>query len=300
MRLLSLLTLAALTVAGCSGGGGRKADDPTEELGLEATDTTGVIRGVVVDEGIRPLAGVTIALRATQLTATTNEEGAFGFEDLEPGTYFLEASKAGFKAVQQSTEVEAGVSQPPIVRVLLAADPTSLPSYEVFHFQGYLECSLLTGPFFWPCQNYATGENIGNENSYAEYQVAGNLTYLHVSMVWEPTQAFGRNLYFNVLDNYDEYQVAVFNGGPSPLFGNANASAIAQTDINEQGYFAFEAASDGEQAEVPDNPVTGPGSIGAGASLRQAFDAFIVAFYGFEPPAGYSYLEHGEPEIPAS
>lgn len=297
--LRSLLIVSALALAGCSGGGGGgKEVDPTEDLGLEATETTGVIRGVVVDETIVPLPGVVITLLSNGQTAESNAFGAFGFEGLEPGSYFISASKPGFKPVQQSADVEAGVEDPRVVRVMMLADPTSQPTYEVFHFQGFLECSALTGPFFWPCENYATGEPVGVDQYYVEYPVSGNASFIHVSLVWDATQAFGRNLYFNLFDGYDEYQVAEYGGGPSPLFGDANATEIADTDINEQGYLAFEVASHGERVAVPDNPVTGPGSLGAGASVKQAFDAYIVVFYGFEPPEGYNFVDDGEPKVP--
>lgn len=288
--LLSLLT-AAVALAGCSGGGnGGSADEPdTGDLDLVATEDTGIIRGVVVDDRIVPLAGVKVTLAGVAKETVSNEVGGFGFDGLEPGTYFIEAAKPGFRTIQQGTEVKAGVAEPPIVRILLAADPTTRPSYEVFHFQGYLECSFVagtpyTGGYFMPCDVPFAGP-IGSDNNYMEYPIAGNASWIHVSLVWDATQAFGRNLYFNVLDNYGEYNVPVWSGGPSPLLGDANATAIAESKINEQQSFIIEVASDGEAGF-------------AGASLKQSFDAFIVVFHGFEPPEGYNYVEHGDPVIP--
>ena len=286
LRLTLCLALASTFLAGCSGGDASgSAADPTEDLGLEATKTTGVIRGVVVDQAIAPLAGVVVSLSGGG-NATTNADGAFGFDGLEPGTYFLTAHKPGFADVQQSADVEAGVAEPPIVKVQMVADVSTLPTYEVFAFHGYLECSFVIPGFFVPC------EGVGNDHNYASFAINGDASFIHVSLVWEATQAFGRNLYFNVLDNYDAYNVPTWNGGPSPLYGNANATAIAGSAINEQQEFILEVSSDGEGV-----PGVAPGLVGA--SLQQAFDAYVVVFHGFEPPEGYSYVEDGEPQVPA-
>lgn len=288
--LLTLLLLTAVAFAGCSGGGGGKPDeDPTEGLGLEATDTTGVIRGVVVSESIVPLQGVVITLLSDGQTTESNEMGAFGFEGLAPGSYFLSASRPGFKPVQQSADVEAGVADPQIVRIMLLADPTARPTYEVFHFQGYLQCSLIagtpvTGGFFMPCDVPFYGP-VGSDKSFTTFAMNGNATWIHVSLIWEPTQAVGQNLYFNVLDNYGDYNVPTFNGGPSPLTGDANATDIADSKINEQGEFGFEVSVFGEAGFV-------------GASVNQGFDAYIVVFHGFEPPEGYAYHTDGDPKVP--
>jgi hypothetical protein len=287
LRLSLALALATALLAGCSGKGGAGAEaDPTADLGLEATKTTGVIRGVVVDQAIAPVAGVLVSLSGGG-NATTNADGAFGFEGLEPGTYFLTAHKPGFADVQQSADVAAGVAEPPVVKVQMAADVSTLPTFDVFSFHGYLECSFVIPGFFVPC------EGVGNDHNAATFAINGEATFIHVSLVWEPTQAFGRNLYFNVLDNYDDYNVPTWNGGPSPLFGDANATAIGDSRINEQQGFTFEVSSDGEGV-----PGVAPGLVGA--SLQQAFDAYVVVFHGFAPPEGYNYVEDGEPQPPTA
>src|ERR1041385_538006 len=107
--------LVLVLLAGCSGSPHKKAsNDPADQanfdqLGLHATDKTGVIRGVVFDEAIKPVANATVNLTAGTTAAGvthTGADGAFGFSDLEPGTYFLHANKTGFIEVQQSAEVE--------------------------------------------------------------------------------------------------------------------------------------------------------------------------------------------------
>jgi hypothetical protein len=122
--------LMSLGLAGCAAGGdgSEEADDlAVSDLGLEATATTGIIRGVVVDEAIRPLPGVRVTLVVEGETKQTesNDAGAFGFDSLPPGTYFLKAERFGFESIQQAAEVKAGDSQP---RALPRPPPTCIPS----------------------------------------------------------------------------------------------------------------------------------------------------------------------------
>src|ERR1051325_10998784 len=102
---VSLLLLAAL--AGCAGGGGRGGTGTTGSGGpvptLTASSTTGVIRAVVVDEGIRPPAGANVSVlqgSSVLRTATTGADGFAGFEGLAAGSYFLRAAKRGYADVQ--------------------------------------------------------------------------------------------------------------------------------------------------------------------------------------------------------
>jgi hypothetical protein len=59
---MGLLVISA-TLAGCADGAPlAPADDPLDDLQLDSTADTGIIRGVVVDETIAPSAGVVITL----------------------------------------------------------------------------------------------------------------------------------------------------------------------------------------------------------------------------------------------
>jgi hypothetical protein len=62
------------------------------------------ITGFVTDAGDNPIEGVTVTATGG-FTAVTDETGAYGFSDLEPGTYTLSASKAGYSFAPASLEV---------------------------------------------------------------------------------------------------------------------------------------------------------------------------------------------------
>jgi len=78
--LLAVPLLVLVALSGCSGGG---SPDPLEGAGeeapeLEVTDTTGGIRGIVVDQSIVPVTGAKVVLSGGRNT-TTDEEGLFRF-----------------------------------------------------------------------------------------------------------------------------------------------------------------------------------------------------------------------------
>lgn len=290
MAPLAALLVLAMALAGCSSGKddgpGSALDQNVSGLDLQATSTTGVIRGVVVNEAIAPLDGAKVTLQGTPpMETTTNEQGAFGFDDLPAGTHFLNVHKLGYRDTQQSAEVEAGVAEPPVVKVLLVANPGELPSYELFQFSGFLECNVAAPLVFVPCQNPATDEPIGNDNFEAAFNFTGKADLIHVSLVWTATQPVGHELYYNLFTPPDDSTTCddCWTGGPSPLLMDLGGSTVDQ--FNEAQVVQIEVSGNGEQGL-------------AGAELEQPFEAYVVVFHNFLPPEGYSYAADGAPVVP--
>ena len=165
--LLVLAVLSAALLAGCAGG----SPDPLEDAGedapeLEVTDTTGGIRGIVVDQSIVPVAGAKVVLSGGRNT-TTDEEGLFRFTALEPGDYFVSVSKLGYTSVQQAATVEAGVADPPIVKILLTRLTTAQPYLDHYKLDGYYECGFAL-PFITDSCDF------GYRTAYDEANSTGN------------------------------------------------------------------------------------------------------------------------------
>lgn len=137
--LVAALLLLVAGLAGCSDAGSGKdpIDDPTE---LEVTDSTGGIRGIVVDAAVVPIGGALVTLSGGQNT-TSDDAGLFNFTGLAPGDYFLSVGKAGFTGAQASATVVAGVPDPPIVKVLLERLSTAQPYLDFFKLDGFYECA---------------------------------------------------------------------------------------------------------------------------------------------------------------
>jgi hypothetical protein len=332
-----LLVLCSAALAGCAGGGGAK-EDPTKDvdftdLDLQATDTTGLIRGIVVDVAVRPVPEVTLELRGTDATKTTtsNAEGAFGFDALPPGDYFIVANKSGYVGTQQSTQVLAGVAEPPIVKILLEADPSTAPYVEIQHMDGFIQCSVR--PMILAQQCGITDEDVVN----VEYPFARVPAFIQSEMLWESTQAFGDELSLSIrclpgdsdpAERCPEGQRTIVRSeGKSPQVGRINQTLIAnwtlgpapQGDPLSISIFAFgrsdldvydEGTVDPAQEPVTGKPcmdwsgvifpagtcvrMTGPGFI-----VNQKFDVYTHIFYGYEPPADWQFSVDGDPPEPA-
>ncbi|MFA5944222.1 MAG: carboxypeptidase-like regulatory domain-containing protein, partial [Candidatus Thermoplasmatota archaeon] len=138
----TLLVLAGLLLAVLAGCAGREPDSAPP---LEATATTGLLRGVVVDEAIRPLLGVRITVPLSDgsvLNATTAEDGAFAFGDLQPGGYLVQARKLGFLDAALAANVTAGEGDPAGLRLQMLADVLNAPFVEALQFSGFIQCSF--------------------------------------------------------------------------------------------------------------------------------------------------------------
>jgi hypothetical protein len=286
------LLLSFVALAGCSSDGDPEADALAEaeraaaELQVEATDTTGVIRGVVVDQAVRPLAGALVVLANSQMNATTSEAGVFAFEGLEAGTYFLTASLADYTTVQQSVDVIAGVDNPEAVKILLAAIPRAAPavvtqaSVIFISGSGWLQAPSPVG---------GTGVTVGGAgvlgdgNWNFEVEVAPNGTIAQTELIWDMTTPLGENgrASGGTYEGNDGVHTETHTG-PSPLVMRANATEGTETSDNV--YYSFYAW-----------PIA---AAPFGFQFNQKVDVFVTVFYNFMPSEGWTFVEDGPYPVP--
>lgn len=300
MRAIAILALlAGALLAGCnspSNAAPSESGPSFDDLGLQATSSTGVIRGVVVDEAIRPVEGARIRLQGeTPKEAVSTAAGTFGFDALEPGTYFLTVSKVGFFDAQQSADVVAGVAEPPAVKVQLAIDVENRPYVEAYVFSGFIECStpnLAACGLVTDVGNLATGQNLTQDNSQVRYPLSKVPTWVQTEMVWHSTQALGGAMsvmysYENGCDDaaglYCDHEVT----GTSPLLLTANQEDIDRIGLGSEEpelYIRTFTASAVEGAPVNS----------AGLTIEQGFEYYTHIFYGYQPPEGWRFSS-GQP-----
>ena len=74
-----------------------------------AAGTTGTLAGTVFDNADEsPITGATVAIAALDRSTTTDSEGAFTLDDLEEGTYTVEANADGYAAATREVTITAG------------------------------------------------------------------------------------------------------------------------------------------------------------------------------------------------
>ncbi len=312
--MVSVLLVSLL--AGCSSSG----DSPSTSLdfsdkGLQATSTTGVIRGVVVDLAIAPIAKANVTLIGKARSTLADDTGRFGFDNLEPGTYFLKASKRGFSGTQQSVEVVAGVSEPPILKVQMERDPTSAPYVVPTHFRGFISCSFKAANFVFDassCDPTGLAGYSGRDASSPVFEATRAPTYYQSEMTWESNQPIGDQLVTiqwackktDSCQSDDTYRLCNVRG-PAPLTCRVNATTggggggvgikEAQLGTNNTAFMVsmFSNCSPCYRDTGAPDPL-GIGILGVGVVTEQTFDVYNHLFYNYSPPADWTFLATGK------
>lgn len=314
--LLAVALLAPL-LAGCAG------KDKGPGPALEATPTTGILKGVVVDAAIRPLAGVHISVPrpdGSLLNSTTVEDGAFAFDGLEPGAYVVRAHKLGYLDASLSANVTAGDADPEGLRLQLLDDVLNAPAVEAFTFDGFLQCSVTAvaarvaacnpseaaQPLCSTPAPVCTGPlgNLTDDHFMAVHSVSRqSVRFLQSELVWEPTSSLAeslraipgsRNPLDGKINDFRPFE------GPSPLVmpmdgGVAQGLFIGNGKDLVVRVFSGYVNSTAPPACLP-SPVGCP--WGVGAVYEQRFQLFTHVFYGFQPPEGWQFGRDGVPAPP--
>lgn len=327
--VLTVLFVSSLAVAGCAD---KPAAKPSEEqiledLGLQATADTGIVRGVVFDPAIQPLPDVVVHLTgngAAERSTASNAQGAFGFDGLAAGTYFLRANKTGYLEVQQSVEVVAGVPDPPAVKIQLPVDEAALPYYAAYVMDGFLTCSARIALTAYPA-----GECLESDTSQVTYDLDRVPDWAQSEMIWKSTQMLGDAMslvsecFRGVSDDPDPCPngnlVINRSEGSSPLIIKFNHTLLQQFRVGDDGGNPFRLrvfAAGRQDTDVVDEealnrqlnsttgglvpcvawPAINSGCFrvtGVGVILQQKFSVYTHVFYGYAPPEAWLFTTEG-------
>lgn len=307
MRTWSItFLLIAVTLAGCAEGTTPTAtDDEAKFQDIEITDDKGIIRGLVLDPTITPIEGATVTLKGREVATLSNADGAFVFTDLEPGTYFLEVGRLGYSSTQTSVTVEAGIKAPPIVKVQLVPDATSLPFIQQFQFDGFIQCSTVSIVVGAAVCSFPglVGVDIGDD-FLVRYETSGYPDHIQGEMVWDSTQPLGDSLNFQIWDGTTSSPLS--NTGPSPRIISENRSFWESGEGSRKSgspmvtpgeEFAWRVFAGG--LEGTDHCDTIPACVGGvGVTLQQSFTVYTNVFYRFVPDETWLFIEDGAHPIP--
>lgn len=315
-----LLVAVALVLAGC-------ADDPRASDGddfddVEVDADTGAIRGVVVDQSIVPIEGVSVALDGDEPKETvTDAQGRFAFSKLDPGFYFLTASKPLYEEITFQASVEAGNPEPPIVTVkmtrLFAGEPFMLP----FVSEGYFTCSQANFPGYLysssSCHDNGIGNYVGGpapSTDLSDYGVelpqvrtfhsdvgAGWQTQVF-EMTWEAsaqgtsdrmgivvsTEKESRDAshYFANVESGSPMRFQIDVGQQHPTGANTEPTMIPADGMVDMSFFM--------SVRPPDGRVCAIWCVPPGIAYEQSFDVFLHQFYYLPAPEGWSIIEGDE------
>jgi hypothetical protein len=311
------LALAALScfaaLAGC-------AHAPAASVSAAAA---GSLHGIVVDTGIRPLAGVRLSTQGPQgqVAANSSADGSFAFPPLPPGTYVVAAHRLGFLDVRTTAQVDG---QDRLLRIQLEPDARGAPYAAAALFRGFIECSTTTlivsvavcaipnvpgelvagatcggGPA--PCTRPG---NLTRDNDGTTIPVDGTPLWVQHETVWQATQSLGEQLHLFVSAGPNSLNDTA---GSSPLLTVVNtttlqAAKVGPGSVLDLTMFAGGMKDSGAQVCTPAIDPLGPASCmwDSGATLEQEFTIYTHLFYGFAPPPGYRFTVDGEPVPPQS
>jgi hypothetical protein len=313
MRGLSLLLVAAWLLAGCSSSGG--GDSVVTETGtidfagvdVEVSSTTGAIRGVVVDEAIRPIAEAEVAVTSGGMnkTAATDAAGRFAFSDLKPGTYFIRAQHLLYDSVQVSVEVQAGV-EPAITKVQMKAKFDQKPFHHQFKFQGFIACGYQAVVVTAPCVTdyttiacaggcvppaHDTLTGIQGDHRAINTTVEAQWQTMVLEMTWEPNGQ-GTSDEMGMLLSY-------YGRTASEWFGNTEGARplllrfeVGEKHPSSQGTERPMVEPEGAQDLMILASVKGENDVGV--NVNQDFTIVQTNFYNAKPPEDWSFVR-GDP-----
>lgn len=291
MRWPVLVAVLLLPLAGCAAdqpptdGDTLVPADSFDDYKLDEVQAQyGVIRGVVVDPTLNPLAGAQVELVDQDRNATTSDGGLFAFKDLAPGIYFLKVTLDRYETIQTSADVVANVAEPDVVRVLLQRIPGTEPLVVAGTFKGFMTCSIRI-----PTLGFVDGCGVFGDIGVGSTQRVDltyegtNMMWWQGEMVWKPTSPTSERLCLGVSADTIGGDLC----GPSPLM-----------EAMDRHYIEIEDLEAGESFEM----VGYPDHLAADASgnlvVNQEFEFFHHIFYNFVPPAGWLFARDGAPILP--
>lgn len=319
MRVGIVLLLALVGLAGCAEEAAPEEASDSEAAfeGLEGnvSDDTGLIRGIVLDDAIVPVAQATITLQGEGRSITSNEEGAFLFDLLAPGTYFLTVEKLGYNTTQTSASVEAGNPRPEIVKVRLVQDKANQPFVEAAQFDGFIMCS---GRAVVIGLAVCSTVGVGDDDFIRNYEPSFRPHFIQSELVWKSTQALGDALSYSITclsgPPCPDGQITIArHEGKSPLLLQVNATTAEEFKLGAgEQPISLRVFSHGmEETDIPEETVYDAAGIdcvawpvifadcirfgGIGMTVDQQFTGYTHMFNLYAPPEDWRFTQDGNP-----
>jgi len=304
-RSAVLALVLSVLVAGCaakSGGAGSGSGAGESSLAAAQPLGTGAVRGVVVDEAIRPVPNATVALSGNHVnkTVATAADGIFEFDAVPPGTYFLRVTSLLFGPVQSAVAVDAGkVSTPKVQLQHLFAQA---PYHESTKFDGFIQCGYsVSGAISSICVNDYTHFVGPTTCPQCEHLVDSRGTIFTVGagwqtqvdeMFWDPSASGTSAEMAETISFYPRVASHWYcqAGGPSPVLMRLEVNVTCEQSQGTPQPFPPEGLNNTYIFASTSAPAGQPASF----TVSQRFTMILSTFYYGKPPAGWSFVA-GDP-----
>ncbi len=273
MRLRVLAIAVVAMLAGCSEAPVELEQEPPTFKDAKATDTTGAIKGVVVNDTIVPVNGATVSLNTGE-TFETGPDGAFVFNDLAPGVYFVTARAPNHGEAQTSADVVAG-SAGDSLRLMIPFTPPPVPTVQE-----------LTYKFVTSAAGWVVGvggivftDLVGEGHFANNFEIAANSSWVQGELVWTPQQPGATEMRIDSTLGNGEWSQRQVRAGPSALLAIWDDETIATKDTMNLGssIWAYSAGN----------------GIPAGLVVTQEAEWFVHSFQHWTPPSDWRFTEDG-------
>lgn len=297
---------ALILVAGCSG-----SSTNSESLDDSSFGESSGVRGLVIDEELRPIQGADVRL-STLDPLLTDEAGSFVFADVAPGRYSLTVNATWFRFSDQDVEVGEHMQ---VLSIVLQRLPSDAPYLEVFVEAGYSTCDLNLGILALSGgQNYNWVPTCEQKRTVFRTNVPATWRYAVVEVAWQGADSFTITSDENGLCSKTDPCWSWYSGSSSPLrlpaapldkeiaerYGSDQYGKPVYPDTPfdwmliawSAGYAQSEVQSVCDK--VP-NDYFGPYCQGVGLTLGIRFDFYLSMFHNAGPdnPDAYTALPPG-------
>lgn len=275
-------TLLAAALSGCADQGGPANASPTVSDPYALPEgVTNVLQGQVRAEDLAPLGNATVAVISLQINQTTDEAGAFRFENLEPRDYLVTVTKDGYRTKTQRAIIEDGKIYE--LNFTLEVKPNVTPYSEVLSFKGRISCQVAyaSNPDQHDEVDCGAADPVNNHPTEEFFFQPGG-AQLVVEAFWTPAQRGAERLRMSVESVGFGHQDIVFGEVVGPTGLKLPISQSLMGKYYPQG------------GTVRVTMTAAPGLLGqpesydAGAAVQQDFELWVTVFY-YEPgPPNYS------------
>lgn len=307
---LSLLSVAALLLSGCSGNSDAGSQSVDGGSDADPNVEVGALQGIVVDDERRPIPEAEIMAQPGDRRATSNDNGRFIFAKLPVGEYTLEATRGGYYNASLKAVVEP--RRTTSVLVTLLPLPADVAFYVTFPFSGLQRCMVYTNVFLASCSYPYTaaygaarqhGVNLSTyglppdvmENRYRyNFTVGADHTGIVSELVWRAATDAAR---YYVLQLSCAWYDAVLDDCVAP---GQTTWQPSNTYARARGVSPLRIEWQHEKPEwlpwvMSRAYLSGPADRPAGVALDQRIDMFNTVFYGAPVPKDWSILAASQP-----